>query len=38
VIVDAKVAEYGSHSELLARNGHYAELARAWQKSHAVTS
>ena len=37
VIVDAKVAEYGSHNELLVRNGHYAELARAWQKSHAVT-
>ena len=35
VIADAKIAEYGSHSELLARNGHYAELARAWQKSHA---
>lgn len=35
VVVDAKIAEYGSHSELLARNGHYAELARAWQKSHA---
>ncbi|MFM9119107.1 MAG: ABC transporter ATP-binding protein, partial [Acidimicrobiaceae bacterium] len=35
VIVDAKVAEYGSHNELLARNGRYAELARAWQKSHA---
>ena len=35
VIVDAKIAEYGSHSELLERNGHYAELARAWQKSHA---
>ena len=35
VIVDAKVAEYGSHNELLVRNGHYAELARAWQKSHA---
>jgi ATP-binding cassette subfamily B protein len=38
VIADAKIAEFGSHSELLALNGHYAELARAWQKSHTVTS
>ena len=35
VIVDAKVAEYGNHDDLLARNGLYARLARAWQKSHA---
>ena len=38
VIADAKIAEFGSHAELLALNGHYAELARAWQKSHTVTS
>lgn len=36
VIVDAKIAEYGTHSELLTKNGHYAELAHAWQKSHAA--
>ena len=30
VVVDSKIAEFGSHEELLARNGHYAELARAW--------
>ncbi len=33
VIADAKIAEYGTHTELLARNGRYAALAAAWQKS-----
>ena len=33
VIADAKIAEYGTHAELLARNGRYAALAAAWQKS-----
>ena len=36
VVVDAKIAEFGSHEELLARNGHYAELARAWVQSHSI--
>jgi len=38
VVVDAKIAEFGSHNELLARNGHYAQLARAWAQSHSITS
>ena len=33
VIADAKIAEYGTHAELLARDGRYAALAAAWQKS-----
>ena len=33
VIADAKIAEYGTHAELLERNGRYAALAAAWQKS-----
>ena len=33
VIADAKIAEYGTHAELLARDGRYAVLAAAWQKS-----
>ena len=33
VIAAAKIAEYGTHAELLARNGRYAALAAAWQKS-----
>lgn len=35
VVAEARIAELGTHSELLALNGHYAQLARAWQKSHA---
>jgi ATP-binding cassette subfamily B protein len=33
VIANAKIAEYGTHDELIARNGRYAALAAAWQKS-----
>ena len=37
VVVDkARIAEVGSHGELLALNGKYAALARAWEKSHAL--
>ena len=37
VVVDkARIAEVGSHDELLALNGKYAALARAWEKSHAL--
>jgi ATP-binding cassette subfamily B protein len=37
VVVDrARIIEVGSHGELLARNGKYAALARAWEKSHAL--
>jgi len=35
VIADARVAEYGTHDELFARNGRYHALATAWQKSQA---
>lgn len=35
VVVDrARIAEVGSHDELLALSGKYAGLARAWEKSH----
>lgn len=37
VIADAKIAEYGTHAELLASNGRYAALAAAWQKSQVTT-
>ena len=37
VVVDkARIAEVGSHDELLVLNGKYAALARAWEKSHAL--
>jgi len=37
VVVDkARIAEVGTHVELLALGGKYAALARAWEKSHAV--
>ncbi|MFM2436861.1 MAG: hypothetical protein RL353_851, partial [Actinomycetota bacterium] len=34
VVAEARIAELGTHTELLALNGHYAELARAWAQSH----
>ncbi len=34
VVAEARIAELGPHTELLALNGHYAELARAWAQSH----
>jgi ATP-binding cassette subfamily B protein len=37
VVVDkSRIAEVGTHAELVARGGKYAALARAWEKSHAV--
>lgn len=34
VVIDAaRIAEYGTHAELLAIGGHYAALAHAWEKS-----
>ena len=36
VVAEARIAELGTHTELLALNGHYAELARAWAVSHSV--
>ena len=37
VVVDrARIAEVGTHQELLALGGKYAALARAWEKSHAI--
>lgn len=38
VVADARIAELGTHSELLALNGHYAQLANAWAQSHSITS
>jgi ATP-binding cassette subfamily B protein len=38
VIADAQIAELGTHSELLALDGHYAQLANAWAQSHSITS
>jgi ABC-type multidrug transport system fused ATPase/permease subunit len=31
VVIDGRIAELGSHSELLARNGEYARLWRTWR-------
>jgi ATP-binding cassette subfamily B protein len=36
VIDAAQVAEYGTHAELIAKNGRYAALANAWQTSQIV--
>lgn len=37
VVVDqARIAETGTHNELVALGGKYAALARAWEKSHSV--
>jgi ATP-binding cassette subfamily B protein len=36
VIADAQIAELGTHSELLALDGHYAQLANAWAQSHSI--
>jgi len=36
VVADARIAELGTHSELLALNGHYAQLANAWAQSHSI--
>lgn len=36
VVAEARIAELGTHTELLALNGHYAQLARAWALSHST--
>ena len=36
VVNDARIGEYGSHDELMARNGHYAALVNNWNKSQPV--
>ena len=36
VVSDARIAELGTHSELLALNVHYAQLANAWAQSHSI--
>ena len=37
VVVDqARIAEVGTHNELVVLGGKYAALARAWEKSHSV--
>jgi ATP-binding cassette, subfamily B, bacterial len=37
VVVDqARIAEVGTHNELVTLGGKYAALARAWEKSHSV--
>jgi ATP-binding cassette subfamily B protein len=37
VVVDqARIAETGTHNELVALGGKYAALARAWEKSHSA--
>ena len=37
VVVDkSRIAEVGTHNELLALGGKYAALARAWERSHAI--
>jgi ATP-binding cassette subfamily B protein len=32
VVADGQIAELGSHAELLARRGRYAELYRGWER------
>jgi ATP-binding cassette subfamily B protein len=34
VVEDGELAEIGSHAELLALDGRYAEMFQAWQQSH----
>jgi ABC-type multidrug transport system fused ATPase/permease subunit len=36
VVDRARIAEVGTHEELVSLGGKYAALARAWEKSHAV--
>ena len=36
VVAEARIAELGTHTELLALNGHYAQLANAWAQSHSI--
>lgn len=36
VINNARIVELGTHLELIALSGHYAVLAHAWEKSHAI--
>jgi ABC-type multidrug transport system fused ATPase/permease subunit len=36
VVFDGRLAELGSHDELVAQDGHYAELYRAWATHQAT--
>ncbi|MFM7047427.1 MAG: ABC transporter ATP-binding protein [Actinomycetota bacterium] len=36
VVDKSRIAEVGTHNELLALGGKYAALARAWERSHAI--
>ena len=36
VVYDGRLAELGTHDELVALGGHYAELYRAWAIHHAA--
>lgn len=38
VVMDGRIAELGTHDELLARNGEYAQLWRSWQSEGADPS
>ena len=36
LVYDGQLVELGSHDELIAQDGHYAELYRAWSTHQAT--
>ncbi|MEJ7799230.1 MAG: hypothetical protein WKF60_01845 [Ilumatobacter sp.] len=36
VVDRGQLVEFGTHAELIGRNGHYAALAAAWKQSQPV--
>jgi len=34
VVENGRLAEVGPHADLIAMNGRYAEMFRAWEQSH----